>query len=517
MQFLIDIGLTLLYFCIFFLLCAWSWRFWMMYIQQKAMAKIDWLMLEIKLPREITKSPLATETAIASLLQTSGVSNTYSRNFQGNLPVYSSLEIASIEGVIHFYVRIQRKYKTLVESNFYAQYPEIEITEADDYTQAIRYHHLTKSVSCWGATYKLNEKWSPVDPETGESYQKNGKDYKMRADFLPIKTYVDYGLDKDPKEEFKTDPITPLLEMMGSVGKGEYLWFQILVQSEAVHEGTKFPKLYLNEVSHEHLSLADMAEKFKKQLRTASWNKKGTTWVDEFGVPKQIDVYSKKGDDSYIQEFVDETVDGKTIKKPKKALAKYLETKPVPKKDIDLTLEEKGKLEAINSKFSAPLAVCIMRLMYVAKNENFKTAQIQNILSFPKPYTGVNNFGFTPTDPYDYPWQKIGGKRTAWRTEEMFEEYVEREGFHPHVTKRESLDEWEDRIFWTSTMKQRKIFRMLYEAILHPFDHPHADDVFTLNLKEVATLWHLPGAVAGTPTLPRIDSAKGVAPVNLPM
>jgi predicted component of type VI protein secretion system len=67
-------------------------------------------------------------------------------------------------------------------------------------------------------------------------------------------------------------------------------------------------------------------------------------------------------------------------------------------------------------------------------------------------------------------------------------------------------------------MKQRKLFRMVYEAIFYPFDHPSADDVvFMLNLEEIATLWHLPGAVAATPTLPRIDSTKGVAPVNLPL
>jgi hypothetical protein len=64
-------------------------------------------------------------------------------------------------------------------------------------------------------------------------------------------------------------------------------------------------------------------------------------------------------------------------------------------------------------------------------------------------------------------------------------------------------------------MQARKKWRMLYEALFYPFDHPHPE-VISLNLEELATLWHFPGAVAGTPTLPRIDSTKGVAPVNLP-
>ena len=185
---------------------------------------------------------------------------------------------------------------------------------------------------------------------------------------------------------------------------------------------------------------------------------------------------------------------------------------------MDLTFEEKEELESINKKLSKPLALCVMRLLYVAKKEKSNpAAHIQNILSFPKPFNGINSFAPSVSDPYDYPWQNIGQRRTAWRTEEMFEAFVEREGFHPHVPERESLAAWEDAAFWTSSMKQRKLFRMIYEAIFYPFDHPHAEEAFTLNLEEVATLWHLPGATAGTPTLPRIDSNKGVAPVNLPL
>ena len=158
-----------------------------------------------------------------------------------------------------------------------------------------------------------------------------------------------------------------------------------------------------------------------------------------------------------------------------------------------------------------------MRFLYVTKKENFNPAHIQNVLAMTKPFTGTNSFAPSPTDPYNYPWENMKGRRTAWRTEEMFEEYVEREGFFPHIVPREGLDKWEDLFFWSSTMKQRKVFRMLFESIFYPFDHPQANAAFVLNLEELATLWHLPGANVATPTLPRIDSVKGVAPVNLPL
>jgi hypothetical protein len=501
-----------------------------MYVNQKFINSMEWVMLEIKLPREIDKSPLATEMALATLLQGGGISNKHARLFKGGLPAFSSLEIASIEGVIHFYVRILKKYRPLVESNFYAQYPGIEIVEADDYTKAIRYHHLTKDVKMWGASYRTAKSWKPTNPKTGKPYsKKSGEDkepkdkddeYSMKADFHPIKTYVDYELNKDPKEEYKIDPLAPLIEVMGSITKGEYFWYQILVQDEGVYNGSKMPKFYVNEKTHKHVSLKEMVDDFKKQIRSSSkYNMKDAVWTDEFGNPKLVDSYIKKSDGTIVQEFETKTdKDGKTIQVPKKVFQKYAETAPSSsKKEVDLTTEEKETLESINKKLSKPLALCIVRFLYIAKSENFNGAHINTVLSMPKPFAGENSFAPNVSDPYEYPWQNMGGKRTAWRTEEMFEEYVEREGFFPHIKQREGLDKMEDMFFWTSTMKQRKVFRMFFESIFYPFDHPQADQAFILNLEELATLWHLPGATVATPTLPRIDSVKGVAPVNLPI
>lgn len=525
MQFVIDIGLSILYFTIFLLLCAWSWRFWIMYIQQKTLNKIDWLLLEIKLPREIFKSPYAAELAIAPLLQAGGLTGWYKQYFAGAMPAYASLEIASIEGALHFYVRIQRKYKALVESNFYSQYPGIEIVEADDYTKMIRYHHLSKDVLSWGATYGLTKKWQPTNPKTGKAYsEKGGEDdepkddkdkYSMPADFVPMKTYVDYGLDKDPKEEFKIDPLGQILETMGGIGKGEYFWYQVIVQDEGVYNGTKRPKFYVNEKTHTHHSLPELAEARKKQIRTAGWNIKGKVSADEFGVPKIIDSFNE----DYEQQFREEKdKDGKTIKIPIKINARHLETKALPKKEMELTQDEKDDIEEINTKLSKTLVMATVRLVYVTKKEKFNSQHIQTIVSFPKPFNGSNGLGMKAlADPYDYPWENFMNRRVPWRTEEIFEAFVEREAFFPHAGDRDTLDKWEDTFFWTASMKSRKMFRMIYEAIFYPFDHPQAKLVSTYNIEEIATLWHLPGATVATPTLPRIDSNKGVAPINLPL
>lgn len=500
MQFLIDIILILSYSVAVLFLVAWSWRFWVLYVNRKFVDDFDrsCMLLEIRLPREIMKSPIAAEMALSTLLQGGGVGTWHHKFWKGNLPAWFSLEIASLEGIIHFYVYTHKKFRPIIESNFYAQYPGIEIIEADDYMKKIRYSHLNKDVSAWGASYFTTKKWTVKDLETGQDIKKGGESYKMAADFIPIKTYVDYGLDKDPKEEFKIDPITPLLEFMGSIGKDEYVWYQILVQDEGVFNGKKFPKMFLNEATGKTMDLREMSAHYKKQMLIAGAIKKGDKAYDEYGNVKTI----KKGE---------ETVD-----------AVYVKDKVIKKGLLELTKEEQQEIESIDKKMSKPLARTMIRLLYMKKGPKFDPNYIQNIVNIMKPYNGANSFAPSPTDPYDFPWQTMGGKRPTWRTEELFNAMVERSGFHPVIPAKDSdegmdsLDWWEDGFFFSYPTKYRLMFRTAYEVIFHPFSKMKPKGVMVLNLEEVASLWHLPGAVATTPTLPRIDSTKGVAPVNLP-
>ncbi|HCC05921.1 TPA: hypothetical protein DEP94_00995 [Candidatus Nomurabacteria bacterium] len=505
MQFLIDILLLVVYAFFTLLVFAWCWRFWLLYAQQKHQSKIDWMMLEIKLPREINKSPLAMENALTSLIHSSGVPVWWKRKILGNLPIFSSLEIASIEGTIHFYFRVQRRFKNVVESNLYAQYPGIEIVEAEDYTKLIHYHHLSEDVEMWGMFYPLVKSWTPTD-EKGKPWpdpKKKGEDYKMRADYLPIKTYVDFGLDRDPKEEFKVDPLVPLLEFMGSIGKGEHVWYQVLVQDESNFNGQKFPKMYLNAMNHEHWSFADLGNERKKQIRKIKKVKKDDPVYDENGIPRETTVPKKDGSGSEVRAMV--YVDNREIQE---------------KKESQLTIDEKDEIEKINLKVSKPIVSVSVRIVYVAKKEKFNPSYIANTFNVMKNYNGggnsLNAFSTVPVDDYDFPWQNWQNKRAPWRKEEWFEEYVEREAFHIHAGEREELEKWEDRAFWYFPLKTRKMWRMMYEGFLHPFDHPVSIKLSCMNLEEVATIYHFPGAMASVPNLPRIDSAKSVAPTNLP-
>lgn len=467
----------------------------MMYVNEKHLASLKYVMLEIKLPREINKSPEAFEYVVNSLFQGGGIGKPFHRQWKGALPAMSSLEIASIEGTIHFYIRTQTKFRPLVEANLYAQYPNIEVVEADDYTKLIRLEHNKKDVSIFGISSVLSKTWKPYKDDK----DKEKKDFTLPADFLPIKTYVDFGLNKDPKEEYKNDPIVPMLEFFGSLGEGQYGWYQILLQDESVFDGKKkFPKSYFNKITHERVSLGDMAEARKKQIRRYKEFKKGDQVIDQYGNP----MTRKSGEEEKPILYGADKTDIAT--------------------DQNLGIEEKDEIEAINRKISKPLARCIIRTIFISKKDKFSGNYVQNVLSASKPFGGYN--GFRPNTltngGYDYDWQNTFKKREPWRAEELFNDYVERAGFHPHtgiIKSDNKIYLWEDIFFYNFKTSTRNLFHTIYETVLHPFGHPETSDVFTLNTEEIATLYHFPGETASVPTLPRIDSIKGKAPTNLPL
>ncbi len=182
------------------------WELWVRYVRALFFAKQEYVLLEIKLPKEMFKSPQAMEFFIGGLYTTLGEGNWYEKYWKGSVRGWFSLEIVSIDGGVHFFIWGKKGAKNQIESNLYSQFPGIEIYEVPDYTVPFIF-----------------------DPEKNNifatEFDLSGKD------FFPIKTYVDYELEKNPKDEFKIDPLTPLIEAMGSLAKGNQAWLQIIIQS----------------------------------------------------------------------------------------------------------------------------------------------------------------------------------------------------------------------------------------------------------------------------------------------
>lgn len=200
-----------------FFLAILSWNMWLTYRRAQFFAKQNNVLLEIKLPKEIFKSPLSMEFLYNSLYQTFGedkliakfnrwpplISSDY--YWKGWVRPWFSLEICAIDGKLRFFIwSHQTGSKATIEAQLYSQYPGIEIFEVPDYTLPVSYD--PEKMKMWASELELT-----------------------KPDPYPIKTYVDYGMDKDPDEEYKIDPMTPLVEFLSSLPAGHQIWIQIVI------------------------------------------------------------------------------------------------------------------------------------------------------------------------------------------------------------------------------------------------------------------------------------------------
>jgi hypothetical protein len=117
-----------------------------------------------------------------------------------------SFEMASFGGEIHFYVWCWATFRRTVESAIYGQYPEVEIFEVEDYMSTFRFD--PKKHTCRVGDYV----------------------YKGAGDEYPLKTYVDFELDKDPKEEHIIDPLSSAFEILSNLLPHETCWIQMNVR-----------------------------------------------------------------------------------------------------------------------------------------------------------------------------------------------------------------------------------------------------------------------------------------------
>lgn len=188
------------------------WNLWVDYIRSKFFLSLKYTVLELKLPKETYKSPLAMEVFLTSLHNTADGSE-FAMYWKGETRPWYSLEIISVEGQVKFLIWTEDRRKKNLISGLYSQFPGIEVHEVVDYAKTTHF-----------------------DPDQMRIWACEMKYAKKDSEPLPIKTYVDFGLDRDPKEEYKVDPLIPLLEFLGSVGPNTQVWVQILIRAHKSEE-----------------------------------------------------------------------------------------------------------------------------------------------------------------------------------------------------------------------------------------------------------------------------------------
>ncbi len=221
-----------------------AFEFWHHFVVDRFISGITWSLLEVEVPRDILKSPLAMELIFSNAMYQMSNKGLWEVWIQGAVHLWFSLEIVSTEGRVHFYIRTADRIKPLLEAQIYGQYPQAKIVEVEDYTLRVPYDVPNDDWYMWGCEFKLAD-----------------------GDFYPIKTYVNFGLDENPKEEEKIDPLTPTVEFLGSLTKGQHIWTQIIVRATEKHY-------------HQHGTL------FKHH----GWVEEGNHFLKEIMIP-----YTKKG------------------------------------------------------------------------------------------------------------------------------------------------------------------------------------------------------------------------------
>jgi len=180
------------------------YHFWIMSRWDQRQEKI---FLEIKIPKEILQPIKAMEYVMAGIHGIHDKPNFREKWLEGQFQLSISFEIVGIDGQPRFFMRVPRRWRTQIESNIYAHYPEAEITQVKDYTRNIPQDIPNRDWDLWGTDLKMT-----------------------REDPYPIKTYPKFETERETKEEKRVDPIANLLEGMSTLKPGEQLWVQIVVR-----------------------------------------------------------------------------------------------------------------------------------------------------------------------------------------------------------------------------------------------------------------------------------------------
>ncbi|MEK7452827.1 MAG: hypothetical protein AAB614_01180 [Patescibacteria group bacterium] len=192
-----------------FLFFVWK-TLWMDYIRLKYRLSIEWIVLEIRLPQIVEKTPKVMEYILAGLYSIKSGSNIIEKYIDGKNQLAISLEIASINGAIHFFIRTPEGYKKLITSQILAQYPEADIYEVDDYTLSLPQDIPNKEYDMWGTELLFT-----------------------KEDAYPIRTYKNFkeeiSLGEGSKGQF-IDPISSMMEILSQLDNGEQMWIHYLIK-----------------------------------------------------------------------------------------------------------------------------------------------------------------------------------------------------------------------------------------------------------------------------------------------
>mgnify|MGYP000921632343 FL=1 len=164
------------------------------------------VLLAIDVPRNNQQSLLAVENMLTYFAGAHGSVNLIEKWVEGKVQLNLALEIVSIGGYIQFLIHTPVRFRDLVETAIYSQYPDAEIYEVEDYTKQAPKRFPDPEYDMWGTEF-----------------------IQVKHEILPIRTYPAFEHEFGEDNTKFRDPMTSLMDLMSSLRKGEQLWYQIML------------------------------------------------------------------------------------------------------------------------------------------------------------------------------------------------------------------------------------------------------------------------------------------------
>ena len=304
---------------------------WTKYLKIKALKKIKWLLLEVKIPRDIMRTPKAMEQIFSGLHGIITKVKFLDKYFKGKVQEWFSFEIAGIDGAIYFFIRTPEQFRNLVEAQIHSQYPNAEISEVLDYAGPFSKKVPGTGYDIAGAELILN-----------------------KDDFYPIRTYPMF---EEKEEERRVDTMAAFLEILSKLKPGENIFIHYLLAPAAGKDWTENGMTFINKL------LGRKTEKKKP------WYNRWQEGIWEFlkNLSFAIGIY------------------------PEWAAAKKEETKAAI---ANLSPGEKIVAEAVENKISKLSFKTNIRFAYIARNDIFSRANMAAITGAFKQFNTINMNAF---------------------------------------------------------------------------------------------------------------------------
>lgn len=330
---------------VFFSLLYFFHKYWMYYVNNKFWRSKDWVVLEINLPQRVPVTPKATEQMLAGFHGAYKGPNLIEKYWDGYIQSRFSLEIVSLHGKMHFFIRTERKFRNLVEAQVYAQYPEAEIFETEDYTKNMAWDMPDKNYDLWGSDIKL-----------------------INDEVYPFRTHPYFK--EIEAEEGIIDPLASFSEIFSHLKEGEQIWLQILI--EPTHDP------WQKKSEEEKDKLIGVPAKTKQ--------KSGMSQTIEMIKEEGID-WGRKGSEVLFGLSAGDTVSAE--KKDEKQLPSLMQHLSPGTQDKVKAVESKATKIGFNSK---------IRFVYIGTRDIFSKANVSALAGAFKQYSAqdLNGFGNGP-------------------------------------------------------------------------------------------------------------------------